>query len=250
MPSSIGLIEAWRPDFGDCLFAAIDRMLRVHNAAVVLNSDSPTLPTSLLVEAARALARPGDRVVIGPSTDGGYYLLGVKARHRALFEDDFLEHRACDVADAGTLHRTRDRVPCASGLVRRGRRGVPEAAAIRAFRRTVLRGATAPPLCIAFRATAQPPARHDRPVAPPRRRLTSSCKGLRNEPIGVRRRRNASRDTGSRAGRFARGPGDRSPPLFREPAAARPRSRKPPGLPLSRDHQPLQPFVHDLSAHL
>jgi uncharacterized protein len=86
LPASLGLIEAWLPDFGDCLFGAIDRMLRVHDAAVVLNSDSPTLPTSLLVEAARVLARPGDRVVIGPSTDGGYYLLGVKARHRGLFE--------------------------------------------------------------------------------------------------------------------------------------------------------------------
>ena len=77
LPSSIGLIEAWRPDFGDCLFTAIDRMLRLHGAAVVLNSDSPTLPTSLLVETARMLAR---------STDGGYYLLGIKARHRHLFE--------------------------------------------------------------------------------------------------------------------------------------------------------------------
>ncbi len=56
----------------------------IHGAAVVLNSDSPTLPTSLLVETARMLARPGDRAVIGPSTDGGYYLLGIKARHRGI----------------------------------------------------------------------------------------------------------------------------------------------------------------------
>jgi hypothetical protein len=86
LPPSIGLIEAWRPDFGDCLFTAIDRMLCAHGAAVVLNSDSPTLPTSLLVETARMLSKPGDRAVIGPSTDGGYYLLGIKARHRHLFE--------------------------------------------------------------------------------------------------------------------------------------------------------------------
>lgn len=86
LPASIGLIEAWRPDFGDCLFTAIDRMLHIHGAAVVLNSDSPTLPASLLVETAQMLARPGDRAVIGPSTDGGYYLLGIKARHRHLFE--------------------------------------------------------------------------------------------------------------------------------------------------------------------
>jgi rSAM/selenodomain-associated transferase 1 len=84
--AEIGLIEVWLPDFGECLFAAIDRMLTVHAAAVVLNSDSPTLPTAILVEAARVLAQPGDRAVIGPSTDGGYYLLGIKKRHRGLFE--------------------------------------------------------------------------------------------------------------------------------------------------------------------
>lgn len=87
LPASIGLIEAWYPNFGDCLFATIDRLLDDHAGAVVLNSDSPTLPTALLVETARVLALPGDRAVLGPSIDGGYYLLGVKQRHRALFED-------------------------------------------------------------------------------------------------------------------------------------------------------------------
>jgi rSAM/selenodomain-associated transferase 1 len=87
LPSSVGLIESWYPDFGDCLFNAIDRVLdRGHLSAVVLNSDSPTLPTSLLIETAEVLAGPGDRAVLGPSTDGGYYLLGLKARHRRLFE--------------------------------------------------------------------------------------------------------------------------------------------------------------------
>ncbi len=87
LPSSIGLIEAWYPDFGECLFSAIDQVLGCgHVSAVVLNADSPTLPTSLLIETAEILARPGDRAVLGPSTDGGYYLLGIKARHRRLFE--------------------------------------------------------------------------------------------------------------------------------------------------------------------
>src|SRR5215471_14060783 len=39
---SVGLIEAWHKDFGDCLFAAIEGLLaRGHAGAVVLNSDSP-----------------------------------------------------------------------------------------------------------------------------------------------------------------------------------------------------------------
>ncbi len=85
---SIGLIEAWLPNFGDCLYHAICTILaRGHAAAVVLNADSPTLPTALLNETAEVLVQPGDRAVLGPSIDGGYYLLGLKAAHRRMFED-------------------------------------------------------------------------------------------------------------------------------------------------------------------
>ena len=88
LPPPISLLDCWYPDFGDCLFNAITQLLgRGHGSAVVLNSDSPTLPTSLLAETAEVLARPGDRAVLGPSTDGGYYLLGLKAPHRRLFQD-------------------------------------------------------------------------------------------------------------------------------------------------------------------
>ena len=88
LPPDIALIEASRPSLGECLDHAIAQLFeRGHRAAVVVNSDSPTLPISLLLEAADVLARPGDRVVLGPALDGGYYLLGVKAQHRRLFED-------------------------------------------------------------------------------------------------------------------------------------------------------------------
>jgi len=88
LPGAIGLIEAWRPNFGDCLLHTIEEIFaRGHASAVVLNSDSPTLPTAFLAETAAALARPGDRAVLGPSSDGGYYLLGLKAAHRHMFEN-------------------------------------------------------------------------------------------------------------------------------------------------------------------
>jgi hypothetical protein len=88
LPGAIGLIEAWRPNFGDCLLHTIEEIFaRGHASAVVLNSDSPTLPTAYLVETAAALARPGDRAVLGPSSDGGYYLLGLKTAHRHMFEN-------------------------------------------------------------------------------------------------------------------------------------------------------------------
>jgi len=88
LPESIGLIETVAPTLGECLLHAASTLLRAgHGAVCLINSDSPTLPTGYLVTAATALAAPGDRVVLGPSTDGGYYLIGMKRPHPHLFED-------------------------------------------------------------------------------------------------------------------------------------------------------------------
>jgi len=106
LPGAIGLIEAWRQNFGDCLLHTIEEIFaRGHASAVVLNSDSPTLPTAYLVETAAALARPGDRAVLGPSSDGGYYLLGLKAAHRHIFEN--IAWSTVEVAKQ-TLERARE----------------------------------------------------------------------------------------------------------------------------------------------
>lgn len=67
--------------------AAYDLLNAGYGAACLINSDSPTLPTALLVDAARKLAAPSDRIVLGPAEDGGYYLIGLKHGHRRLFED-------------------------------------------------------------------------------------------------------------------------------------------------------------------
>lgn len=72
--------------FGRCLWQATERLLAMgYGSACVVNSDSPTLPTSFLVRTAEALAVPGDRGVLGPADDGGYYLLGLKAPHPSMF---------------------------------------------------------------------------------------------------------------------------------------------------------------------
>ena len=87
MPPGIGRFEVWEADFGDCLRKALDAQFAAgHRAACVLNSDSPTLPPAILADAVHRLEQPGDRVVLGPSSDGGYYLLGCKTVHRRLFE--------------------------------------------------------------------------------------------------------------------------------------------------------------------
>lgn len=88
LPPDIGLFEACAPQFGACLVRAIEELFgRGHAAAGVLNADSPTLPPAFLVEAVEMLAKPGDRAVLGPSSDGGYYFLGLKHVHARLFED-------------------------------------------------------------------------------------------------------------------------------------------------------------------
>ena len=72
--------------FGRCLLQAAQGLFaRGYGAVGLLNSDSPTLPVELIVETARLLAAPGERAVLGPAIDGGYYLLALKAPHAELF---------------------------------------------------------------------------------------------------------------------------------------------------------------------
>ena len=79
-PRSVGLAHSL-PDAIEDLTAA------GYEGACLVNADSPTLPTSLLAEAVTRLRAPGDRVILGPATDGGYYLIGLKRPHRHLFQD-------------------------------------------------------------------------------------------------------------------------------------------------------------------
>jgi uncharacterized protein len=61
------------------------RLARVAVPAILLGADVPGLTASHLISAAKVL-ETGD-VVIGPATDGGYYLLGCKAPFPFLFND-------------------------------------------------------------------------------------------------------------------------------------------------------------------
>jgi rSAM/selenodomain-associated transferase 1 len=58
-----------------------------YEQAVVMDSDSPSLPAAILERAFRELESPDVDVVLGPCEDGGYYLIGVKARCPALFQE-------------------------------------------------------------------------------------------------------------------------------------------------------------------
>jgi uncharacterized protein len=85
-PAQFGLLLQAGDNFGDVLFGAARGLLAAgHDCVLLVNGDSPTLPPILLTQAIEALREPGDRMVLGPASDGGYYLIGLKLPHKHLF---------------------------------------------------------------------------------------------------------------------------------------------------------------------
>ena len=62
-----------------------DRLARVNGPALVIGSDLPALTSDLLRQAAGALRARA--VVLGPASDGGYWLVGFRERLPWLFTD-------------------------------------------------------------------------------------------------------------------------------------------------------------------
>jgi rSAM/selenodomain-associated transferase 1 len=86
LPAGFGLLLQAGDDLGYVLIGAARALLDAgHDSVLLVNGDSPTLPTRFLVQAIEALREPGDRMVLGPASDGGYYLIGLKYLHRQLF---------------------------------------------------------------------------------------------------------------------------------------------------------------------
>lgn len=145
-PAGFQLIAQREGSFGERLMGAVEDLLSVGFSAVCLiDSDSPTVPASAFAEAVSFLLQPNDRAVLGPSDDGGYYLIGMKQLHRHLFERiDWSTEHVCkqtqarareanldlhllptfyDVDDRTTLHRL-----CEDLLEPRERGGEPDSA--------------------------------------------------------------------------------------------------------------------------
>ena len=86
LPVGFKLVAQRGDGFGERLLAAAEDILACGFGAVCLiNSDSPTLPADSLRHAVEELNRPGDRIVLGGASDGGYYLIGMKAPHSQPF---------------------------------------------------------------------------------------------------------------------------------------------------------------------
>ncbi len=87
LPNKFRLVPQQGETLGERLTNAATELLNGEfDSVCLINSDSPTLPSEILSNAVSLLAHKGDRVVLGPSQDGGYYLIGLKHPHRYLFE--------------------------------------------------------------------------------------------------------------------------------------------------------------------
>ncbi len=88
LPSDFGLLCRRDATLGVVLLGATEQLLTEgHDCVILVNGDSPTMPPLLFSSALAALRAPGERVVLGPTIDGGYYLIGLKTPYAALFED-------------------------------------------------------------------------------------------------------------------------------------------------------------------
>ncbi|MBI4537066.1 MAG: TIGR04282 family arsenosugar biosynthesis glycosyltransferase [candidate division NC10 bacterium] len=78
------------PQQGHDLGERMDRLSRRllgagHPAVIILGTDTPTLPASILAGAVVGLAGGRAELVLGPSEDGGYYLIGLRRPLSELF---------------------------------------------------------------------------------------------------------------------------------------------------------------------
>ena len=70
-------------DLGHKMLDAFQRMLAKYDAAIVIGSDCPYISSVHIDEAYQALVT--NDLVLGPTTDGGYYLIGLKKPIPELF---------------------------------------------------------------------------------------------------------------------------------------------------------------------
>ena len=74
-------------DLGDRLANSLGELLdQGYRGALAIDSDTPTLPLGFLEQALDLLTTPEVDVVLGPTEDGGYYLIGLRTVYRELFE--------------------------------------------------------------------------------------------------------------------------------------------------------------------
>lgn len=61
-------------------------------SCMIIGTDHPNLPSQYIKDGFNFLNQNPDSVVIGKSTDGGYYMLGMNNFHSELFEEMTYSH--------------------------------------------------------------------------------------------------------------------------------------------------------------
>ena len=85
-PPGTLLIPVECVDIGDCLSQVLGNLLEMgYPKVLAFNADGPTIPPQYIQTAVHQL--DNDEVVLGPSEDGGYYLVGMKQLHPQIFSD-------------------------------------------------------------------------------------------------------------------------------------------------------------------
>ena len=85
LPGSVRVIDQGEGDLGVRLSKILTDAFPEPAQVVFIGADSPSLPRSYLARAVSSLERHD--VVIGPSDDGGYYLIGLSGNHLCVFKD-------------------------------------------------------------------------------------------------------------------------------------------------------------------
>jgi rSAM/selenodomain-associated transferase 1 len=100
------LVPQRGPGLGERIVHAIADLAALgHRGVVLTDTDTPTLPPGCLAEAVRVLEAAEADAVVGPTDDGGYYLIGLRAPAPALFDG---VPWSTDAVLNRTLERARD----------------------------------------------------------------------------------------------------------------------------------------------
>ena len=104
LPAEVHLLPESGTDFGTILSGSFGHhFAEGFDRVVLIGTDSPTVPVSVLRGAAATL--DDHDLAIGPTEDGGYYLLAMAHHHRRLFEEIAW---STDVVYEQTLARARE----------------------------------------------------------------------------------------------------------------------------------------------
>ncbi len=87
IPPGVPLLPQKGADLGERMKNVFDYLLRDHDKAAIIGSDSPDLPISYIKDSYRLLGDTDGGVVLGPAEDGGYYLIAMDSPSPVLFDN-------------------------------------------------------------------------------------------------------------------------------------------------------------------